>query len=416
MSDSYPIRPVDQSELPAFAQVAHVAFRTAWPFDGLLELDRMVFEAARSLAAFDGNQPVGTAAAYSFGLTVPGGAVDAAGVTFVAVLPSHRRRGILSALMARQLADVAAGHEPVAVLLASESPIYGRFGYGTATHDLSFVIRRGEGLLRVPEIAGPAPRLRLAEPKDAVKDLKVVYDTVLAGRPGMISRNDAWWDRVLVDKEFARNGHSTLQCVIAADDAGPRGYALYSAKPDWDDHHVQGGELHVRELHGTDPAACAALWGDLLSRDLISEVTAGQRPVDDPLLHQLTDARRARAILTDCLWVRLVDLPAALRMRRYACPVDLVIEVTDDLLPANAGRWRLQAGGLADQGVPRCQRSTAGPDVTLDVSALGAAYLGGTRLGGLASAGLISEHRPGAVAALSAAMWWDPAPWTPMEF
>jgi predicted acetyltransferase len=172
----------------------------------------------------------------------------------------------------------------------------------------------------------------------------------------------------------------------------------------------------VRELHGTDPAASAALWADLLSRDLLSKVIAVQRPVDDPLLHQLADTRRARTTLADCLWLRLVDLPAALRRRRYACPIDLVIEVTDDLLPANAGRWRLAAGGLADQGVPRCERSTADADVTLDVSALGAAYLGGTRLGGLARAGLIVEHRPGAVAALSTAMSWDPAPWTPSNF
>lgn len=416
MSDSYPIRPIDEPELPVFAQVLHVAFNTAWPLDATLELDRVVFEAERSLAAFDGGQPVGTASAYSFRLTVPGGAVDAAGVTAVAVLPSHRRRGIMSALMARQLADVAAGHEPVAVLLASESAIYARFGYGTATHDLSFLIKRGEGGLRVPRTAGPAPRLHLAEPKDAVKDLKAVYDSVLASRPGMITRNDAWWDRVLADKEFARHGYTPMRCVIAADDAGPRGYALYSAKPDWDSSHIPVGKLRVRELHGVDPAACAALWADLLSRDLIGEVRADQRPVDDPLLHQLADTRRARATLTDCLWLRLVDLPAALRSRRYACPVDLVIEVTDDLLPANAGRWRLAAGGLADDAGPRCERSTADPDLTLDVSALGAAYLGGTRLGGLASAGLISEHRPGTVSALSAAMWWDPAPWAPNDF
>lgn len=416
MSDSYPIRPIEASELPAFGQVAHVAFSSTWPAERMLELDRIVFEAERSLAAFDSDEFVGTAAAYSFGLTVPGGAVDAAGVTFVAVLPSYRRRGILSALMARQLADVAAGGEPVAVLLASEAAIYGRFGYGAATQHLAFEIRRGDGLPRVPHAAGPAPRLRLVEPKDAIKDLKAIYDTVLASRPGMLARNDAWWDHELFDEEFTRDGRSPLRCVVASGDMGPRGYALYAAKPDWDDDHIPNGELMVWELHGTDPAAWAALWGDLLSRDLIGTVRAWRRPVDDPLLHQLADPRRVRASASDGLWVRLVDLPAALRARRYACPVDLVIEVTDDLLPANAGRWRLQAGGLADQGAPRCDRANADADVTLDVSALGAAYLGGTRLGALARAGLIGELRPGAVSQLSAAMWWDPAPWTPMGF
>lgn len=419
MSDSYPIRPIDESELPAFAQVATHAFGSTWPQDAMLKQDRAVFEAERSLAAFDGDQPIGTAVAYSFGLTVPGGAVDAAGISFVAVLPTHRRRGVLSSLMTRQLTDVAAGHEPVAVLLASESVIYGRFGYGAATHHLWFALRRGDGLPRVPASAASTaqvPRLRLAEPPDAVTDLRVVYDAVLAGRPGMLTRNDAWWGHVLADEEFRRDGYSALRCVIAADDGGPRGYALYRSKPNWDSGGIPVGELLVRELHATDPAASAALWADLLSRDLIGEITAGNRPVDDPLLHQLADPRRTRTSISDGLWVRLVDLPVALCRRRYACPVDLVIEVTDDLLPANAGRWRLQAGGPADQGVPQCDRVTTGADLTLDVSALGAAYLGGTRLGGLAAAGLIGEHRPGAVSALSAAMWWDPAPWAPMNF
>jgi predicted acetyltransferase len=174
--------------------------------------------------------------------------------------------------------------------------------------------------------------------------------------------------------------------------------------------------LMVRDLYWTTPAAAAALWADLLTRDLVGEVRTRMRPPDDPILNLLTDPRRARTKVSDGLWVRLVDLPAALERRRYASAVDVVIEVSDTLLTANEGRWRLQAGGQADAGVPVCERTTAEPDVRLPVSALGAAYLGGTRLGGLAAAGQITEHRPGAVAALSAAMFWDPAPWSPVGF
>ncbi len=128
------------------------------------------------------------------------------------------------------------------------------------------------------------------------------------------------------------------------------------------------------------------------------------------------DPRRARATYADGLWIRVVDLPGALTQRRYACDVDVVIEVADDRLPANGGRWRLQAGGLGDEAKPACDRTTAEPDLALPISALGAAYLGGTRLGGLVAAGVISERRAGTVAALSAAMWWDPAPWAPTHF
>lgn len=413
MSAAYPVRPVADSELPVFAQVAHQAFGSTRPPQGMLELDKHVFEAERSLAAFDGGQPVGTAAAFSFGLTVPGGEAAAAGVSFVAVLPSHRRRGILTTLMHRQLSDVAARGEPVAVLRASEPAIYGRFGYGSAAPELSFSIHRGDGLPRVPE---SAHRLRLAQPNAVVKNMRAVYDAVRQRRPGMITRNDAWWTVELADPEFARDGWSRQQCVIAEDDSGPRGYALYATKPGWDRDGVPDGEVEVHELHAVDAAAAAALWADLLSRDLMHTVHARHRPVDDPLLHQLADPRRARAAVIDGLWVRLVDLPAALRRRRYSCPVDLVVEVADDLLPANAGRWRLRAGGCADPAEPSCERSTAEPDVAMGIAALGAAYLGGTRLGALASAGLVAERRPGAITALSAAMWWDPAPWSPMEF
>ena len=154
----------------------------------------------------------------------------------------------------------------------------------------------------------------------------------------------------------------------------------------------------------------------MLARDLIGEVVAGQRPVDDPLLEMLADRRRARASLTDGLWIRLTDVQAALGQRRYSCAADVVIEVIDELLPANAGRWRLQCPAAAGGGTPSCERTTAAADIVLPVAVLGALYLGGTRLGALAAAGLIAERRHGALAQLSAAMYSDPAPWSPWTF
>jgi predicted acetyltransferase len=349
----------------------------------------------------------------SFDLVVPGGEVSAAGVTSVAVMPSHRRRGVLSSLMDTQLADISAGAEPVAALFASESVIYGRYGYGVATRHLNYTIKRGEGLITRP---ASAPRLRIDEPKAVADSLRKVHDAVRPTRPGMMSRNKGYWDVMLADPEFLREGSTLTHCVLAEDDTGPRGYALYSARPNWGSDGLPAQVLNVRELLGTDRDATLALWADMLTRDLVGEVTAGTRPLDDPLLYQLADPRRTRASYTDGLWIRLVDLPAALTRRRYTCDVDVVIDVSDERLPANSGRWRLQAGGLADDAKPSCERTTAEPDLAMPVTALGAAYLGGTRLGGLAAAGHITELRPGAVAALSAAMWWDPAPWAPTHF
>jgi predicted acetyltransferase len=413
MSPSYPIRPISMSELPQFVRVGEQAFNSTWPTEPLLEWERLLFEPERSLAAFDGDEIIGTTTIMSFDMIVPGGQVGAAGVTAVSVLPSHRRRGVLSSLMQTQLADVSAGSEPVAALFASESVIYGRYGYGVATRHLSYDIKRGEGLLKLP--ANP-PTLRIVDPKSAIASLKQVHDALRATRPGMMSRRKHYWDVMLDDPEFTREGGTPMQCVLATDSSGPRGYALYRVKPDWGPDGLPAHVLTVRELLAVDRDATVTLWADMLSRDLVGEVHARSRPLDDPLLYELADPRRTRASYTDGLWIRLIDLPTALSHRRYACDVDVVIEVSDERLPANSGRWRLEAGGLGDEGKPICERTTDEPDVALPVSALGAAYLGGTRLGGLAAAGQITELRPGAVAALSAAMWWDPAPWAPTGF
>jgi predicted acetyltransferase len=414
MDARYPIRPIVMSELPQFMRVGDHAFNSSWPSDQLMEWEKLVFEVDRSLAAFDGDEIVGTTTAISFDLTVPGGAqVGTAGVTSVGVLPSHRRQGVLSSLMTRQLADVAAGSEPVAALFASESVIYGRYGYGVATQDLRYTIKRGETLLQKP---ANRLRLRICVPKEAVAELKQVHDAVQVTRPGMLTRHQRYWDVKLADPEFAREGTTPLHCVIAEDETGPRGYALYSGKPRWSADGLPNGELHVRELLGLDRDATLTLWADMFSRDLIGEVSAKSRPVDDPLLYELADPRRTRATIVDGLYIRLVDLPAALTSRLYSSAVDVVIEVTDDRLPANAGRWRLTAGGPADGIKPTCERTTAEPDLVMPIVALGTAYLGGTRLGALAQAGVITEIRPGALTALSTAMWWDPAPWAPTSF
>jgi predicted acetyltransferase len=420
MADQHVIRPISDDEYAAFRRVHDHSFNSGpapaarWP-----RLRRQ-FEAERSLAAFDPALPaglglVGTTGVYSFQMAVPGAVFPVAGVTAVSVLPTHRRRGILRALMTRQIADIAArGEEPIAALWASETPLYGRYGYGRASSHAFFRFGRGEGALSALAPVDPSLTLRLAEPADVVADLAKAYDTVLSGQPGFFTRNEDWWERVLDDPAEERRGASPLRCLLAADGDGVRGYALYRSTARWEEGTVlPDGVIDVWELIAADPAAGAALWRDLLSRDLVGEVTADLRPADDPLVYQLHDSRRARVRLVDNLWVRIIDLPGALARRAYAAPVDVVLEITDGLLPGNAGRWRLAAGSgrTAD-----CARTDEPADIALDVRELGAAYLGGTRLAGLAAAGLVSELRPGAVGALSTAMSWDPAPWCPRIF
>jgi predicted acetyltransferase len=418
----YPIRPIAPDEFDSFQLVDQHGFNEGPMSEGARRLVMSRFEFDRSLAAFDGGTPIGIAGAYSFRLSVPGSELlPAAGVTWVSVLPTYRRRGVLSGIMRRQLEDVRGRGEPIAVLWASEAAIYSRFGYGRASWTFRFTIRRGEGALAATVVADRGLVLRLADPSAVLAELAKVYDSVLPGRPGLFVRNEAWWQRIIYDPPEHRQGASPVRCLLAEDESGPRGYALYSALrlPD-PEPFLPATVVTVRELMTVDPAASAALWTDLLSRDLTSELRAWLRPVDDPLLYQLADGRRARPQPADGLWVRITDVPGALTGRRYSCPVDAVIEVRDDLLPANAGRWRLTtASGAGDAGLglaASCARVSSAADLELDVTQLGAAYLGGTRLGTLAEAGLVTELRPGAVRQLSAAMSWDPAPWCPTIF
>lgn len=420
MADPYPIRPIADSELTAFRAVDEHAFLGGPDREGDMALLRRLFETDRSLAAFDpalpaSAGPVGVTGVYSFGMCVPGAIVPTAGVSYVAVLPTYRRRGILRSLMRRQLTDIAAGDEPIAALWASETPLYGRYGYGRASTHAAFKFRRAEGDLAPTAPADPSLRLRLTEPAAAVTELAKVHDTVLAAQPGFFTRNDAWWDRLVKDPEEDRNGFSPLRCVLAEDDSGPRGYSLYRTQGRWEeDTFIPDGLLVVVELMAADPAAGAALWRDQLSRDLVTQVIARLRPAADPVLFQLLDPRRARPQLTDGLWVRIIDLPRALCARAYSRELDVVLEVSDELLPGNRGRWRLRTAGPA--GSTSCEPAAGPADIALDVRELGAAYLGGTRIGTLAAAGLVTELRPGALAPLSAAMSWDPAPWCPRIF
>jgi predicted acetyltransferase len=418
----YPIRPITAAEFDAFHNVAMHAFHSPPQSDEERRLAVSHLEFDRTLAAFDGGLPVGTAGVYSFRLAVPGSRVlPAAGVTWVSVLPSHRRRGVLTAIMRRQLTDIRDRGEPIAVLWASESLIYPRYGYGRAMWRADLTLHRGEGALaaRVPADAGL--RLRLADPASVLPELAKVYDTVLPWRPGFIARDEAWWRRTVYDPPDRRQGGTALHCVLAEDDDGPRGYALYSAVSRWDsDASLPDGIVNVREMVAIDAATTAALATDLFGRDLTTEFRLRGRPVDDPLLYQLADPRRARTRLKDALWTRIIDVPGALAQRRYSAPADVVLEVRDALLPANAGRWRLTTTDAASDGSLSaiCVAAADGDpaDVTLDITELGAAYLGGTTIGALAGAGLVTEGRAGAIRQLSTALAWEPAPWCPVDF
>jgi predicted acetyltransferase len=405
------VRPMADDEWPSYYAVAQEAFNSSSAQPERMDRIRRLTELDRALVALDSDLMIGRTSILTFTMTVPGGTTPVAGVTDVAVLPSHRRRGALTALMRRQLHDLHESGEAVAALYASEAGIYGRYGYGRAADSLFFRIPKWGSAFVSGAPADPALRVRVASPADSLAEFQQVFDSVRLTRPGMYARiDDAWHLEVLADDDQHREGAGPLRCVIVEDDSGPRGYALFRVKQGTTDHDVPDGEVRLRELFACDPAAYALTWRNVLDRDLCSRVFAWSRPADDPILHLLAEPRHLNAGWLDELWVRLVDVDRALAARAYAVPADLVIEVRDEFCPWNAGRWRLITAKQS------CERTDDPPDLTLPVEALGAAYLGGQAIGGRVAAGMATEHRPGAARELSAAMSWDPKPWAGLVF
>lgn len=400
------IRAGDAEDWPAASELLSFAFHEHLTEEARA-VESSVVEPERTLVAEDGGTIVGHAGAYTRELTVPGAILPAAHVTLVGVAPTHKRRGLLTRMMHRQLREIAeAGREPIAVLWASETKIYPRFGYGPAAQRLRMEIMMRE--VRPP--AAPAPsaaeRLRLIEPKDAIAELAKVYEQVRPERTGWSSRDDRWWRYVLADLESQREGATSLHGVVYDTPHGPAGYALWRTKSRWNQHGPDC-EVQVREVVAEDPAAYAALWNFLLTIDLARSATVSFAAVDEPLQYLVDEPRRLGSALADGLWIRIADLPAALAARTYAAPVDVVLDVTDPVLAGNTGRWRLTAG---PDGRATCQPTTDPADLACTVLELGSAYLGATSLAALAAAGAVRELTPGSLRRASVAFGWHRLP------
>ncbi|MEU1487327.1 GNAT family N-acetyltransferase [Streptomyces sp. NPDC005752] len=376
------------------------------------EMYAALAEPGRALGHWDGAECVGTAGAYSFRMTVPGGAaVPAAGVTMVSVASTHRRQGLLTSMMRRQLDDVRSWGEPLAVLTASEPGIYGRFGYGAATEETSLRIDSSRVRLALPP-GTEGVRMRRSSPKEALDACEAVYARVAPARPGTPVRQPGW-ERVPVnDPESARSGGSPLQCVLAERDGEVTGYVTFHLRPGWNGA-VPEGTVAVRDLAALDPASYAALWRFLFGIDLTSVVECHNRPADDAVLRLVSDVRRCEVRVRDGLYVRLVELGAALEARSYRAPADVVLEVEDGFCPWNAGRWRLTVDA---KGSATCRRTDDEPELALSVAELGSAFLGGVSLTALAAAGLVRELRAGALDEASLTFSTDVRPWCPHGF
>jgi predicted acetyltransferase len=398
------IRAPREDELRAAMEAAEGAFGSQLE-EHDWEREQKILPPARALAAFDADRPVGLAGAYAFDLSIPGGELPCAGVTWVGVLPTHRRRGILRDFMRRQLEDVREWGEPLAALWASEASIYGRFGYGLGAPGLVAKSDPRRFALK----GGPPANVtvRLTDADEAYRLVPAVYDRFRVGRAGMLSRSETWWKELrLADPKEWRHGASQKFYAVGEVDGEAHGYVTYRVKDEWEDGFAKS-EVRVVELFATSPAVELELWRFVHEIDLIAKVDVFSLDPASPLFLAVRDPRALGLRLGDALWLRLVDLDAALKARSYKPGESVVLEVSDELCPWNEGRYRVgdDAGRTEDTA-----------DLALDVADLAAVYLGAFDFHRLVRSGRADERREGAAEAATLLFRTELPPYCPEVF
>ncbi len=416
------IRPLQPGEELAFVQSERVPFLDPATDDAEARHadERAVahLETDRAWVAMDRGRMVGNANIYSLDLTLPAFPGQPApirplaGVSGVGVHPTHRRRGLLRRLMAAMLEDARTRDEPLAGLLASESVIYGRFGFGHATTLMEVTVDslRSDFLVAAPELD-----LRLIDRDEAAKILPELFDRLRRGRAGEPSRDAGVWEDYLDDRPSRRHGASGQFVAVCE-----QGYVSYRAY-DADIMRAEYPTVVIEELRGQTPDVEAALWRFVFDLDLVGDVRAKRRPVDEPLRWRLADPRQLKVdVVRDRLYLRVLDVATALESRGYRRAGRLVLDVLPSADQADngpdpaVGRWVLEAG--PDGASCRSVRNGENADLRLGVTELGALYLGGVAASTLAAAGRVDELRPGSLDRADALLATTPAPLTGTGF
>lgn len=407
MTDLF-FRAIVPDEVDDFFAALATAFSDPRPDPEEVETDKKVIEVERTFAAFDGDQIVGCAGVYSQRMVVPGGArVPTAGITMVGVLPTHRRRGILRELMTMMLDQAAERGEPIASLFASQGAIYGRFGFGHASHHLELDV----ALDRLVWADGTEPtgRIALYQRPEALPIMRGIYERAIEGRPAALEVDHRWMD---VGFWESKKDDERVFYAVHEDDAGtPDAFAMYGIKHEWP-RGLPSSEVKVKRVVATTPESQIGIWRYLCSIDLMARVKVDGRPVDEPLQWLVEEPRALRAHLEDGLFLRPVDIAAAWSARGYVGSGSLVVEVDDPSRPEAAGTFLLEV----DDGVGTCARTDRAPDLRCSANAVGSTYVGGATWTALAGANRVYEVTPGALTLADGLFRSDRAPWPVFYF
>ena len=331
MSDIEVVNPVPLDEVRPWLAALMTTFLDETEgdkFDRLVEIWRRDWPGDRCWGARADGRWVATLATDPRSLSIPGvggSTVDvvADALTAVSVGATHRRRGLLAQMLSASLRGAKDRGEPLSILIAAEWPIYGRFGYAPATLVSEYTLfTRARDTLLTPAGAGSADLGNIAP---------AVFEASRALRAGGVDRRGEWWKRRLGLEGYQPiNEGKTPNWILHESDGQPDGLLRWAATRDFE----LAGEMaavNVADLIAASPAAYRNLWAYLAGLDVVGEVTLRRRPVDEPIRWLLSDGRALRQTYTgDDVWVRLLDVPAALSARGYTGRGQVVLEVVDD--------------------------------------------------------------------------------------
>jgi len=408
---------LDQADTASFDRWLQAAYR-GFHFDAFtpeqLAQYREGFGPTRALGVWDSTtaepeHPIATVASWRSPVTVGDArSVEAWAISLVSVAATHRRRGVARALLEGELRAAHAAGIPLAMLTVSEATIYGRWGFGPAAYTADYRIDARGLTVTAPLPSGRVHRVSTAALRPLAPEL--------TRRAHQRESGEVPFDTQQFDRMFALAARTAshapkLRAARYDDEHGePQGFVLYSVaenEADFADH-----TLTVEYLCAATGDAYVALWHYVLDQDLVTTVLAHLRPVDEPLPWLVSNPRAVQTVARrEHLWLRVLDVPAALTARRYAAADRVLLRVIDPLGFAD-GAWMLATGS---DGAATVTAHAGDPDgsavLDLGVEALGALMLGGTPVEALRVAGRLVEGSPGSAARLEAFLHVPRAPW-----
>jgi predicted acetyltransferase len=409
---SIEIRVVPEDRYAECLRSSEIAFSETMEDDLIARL-QVIGDRERFICAIDNDQIVATSGVFTQRLSVPGGEVAAGAVTFVTVLPTHRRRGLMSGMMRMMIDDCHGRGEPIAMLWASEGSIYQRFGYGMATTSYNL-----EAETRSISYTRDWPReghVRLLPAGEGMDLIDPVYQRARSQRAGFLMRDERWWPGALPNPEKDKRGGEIRRLAVYESPDGVEGYAVYKTKGEWG---VRGASFTVvvDEAFGSTARGTREIWRFLLDVDLVRTLKTWRMPGDHPIFSLVSEPRRLGTTMGDGLWVRILDVADALEARTYGtgehASGSVAFELADTYCPWNAGRYRLEVS----DGRGQVTRTSGDPDFALDANDLGAMYLGEASASALSLAGRVTEMKPGGLVRADGLFTTALRPWCPQEF